>query len=162
MTSLKARVGIIHWASKEVYYFFRRVVTEIYCIKINHIWTQMNFNTALRRTSQKPKVSLCQEGEKCNEIAILRSFFKNFSLSELHAGSLFRTFNSYSISMEHIYPSYLLLSAVNSQPGWQAVSMIFDKWSCNFTAFFSFLKLTQNVYHVYVHSSLWWWTNAEP
>ena len=32
---------IIHWASKETYHFFRVTFTEIHCIKMIHIWTQI-------------------------------------------------------------------------------------------------------------------------
>ena len=35
----------LHWASKQTYHFFRAMFTEIHWIKINHIWTQINFNT---------------------------------------------------------------------------------------------------------------------
>ena len=37
---------ILHWASKETYYFFRATLTKIYAIKINNIWTQISFNTS--------------------------------------------------------------------------------------------------------------------
>ena len=36
----------IHWASKETYHFFRATLTKIHSIKINHIWTQISFNTS--------------------------------------------------------------------------------------------------------------------
>ena len=35
----------LHWASKETYHFFRARLTKIHTIKINNIWTQVNFNT---------------------------------------------------------------------------------------------------------------------
>ena len=31
----------VHWASKETYHFFRVTFTEIHCIKMIHIWTQI-------------------------------------------------------------------------------------------------------------------------
>ena len=34
-------VDKVHWASKETYHFFRVTFTEIHCIKIIHIWTQI-------------------------------------------------------------------------------------------------------------------------
>ena len=36
----------LHWASKETYHFFRATLTKIHSIKINHIWTQISFNTS--------------------------------------------------------------------------------------------------------------------
>ena len=36
----------IHWASNETYHFFRVTLTKIHSIKINHIWTQISFNTS--------------------------------------------------------------------------------------------------------------------
>ena len=37
---------IIHWASKETYHFLRAMLTKIHSIKLNHIWTQISFNTS--------------------------------------------------------------------------------------------------------------------
>ena len=55
---------------KHNYYFFRATLTKIHPIKINHIRTQISFNTySLIRTSGITKVWLCQKGEKCGEIA---------------------------------------------------------------------------------------------
>ena len=39
----------IHWASKETSHFFRVTFTEIHCIKLIHIWTQIRFNTILNK-----------------------------------------------------------------------------------------------------------------
>ena len=35
----------INWASKETYHFFRATLTKIQTIKMNHIWTQISYNT---------------------------------------------------------------------------------------------------------------------
>ena len=60
--------------------------------------------------------------------------------SELHGGSLFRTFNSYSISMMG-YVTAVLAFVCSKLPAREASSFC-DFWqltSCDFTAFFSFL-----------------------
>ena len=51
------------------------------------------------------------------------------ALSELHGGSLFRTFKSYSFNFNsgfNTYTPYLLVSASNSQPERRSVSVIFE------------------------------------
>ena len=35
----------VNWASKETYHFFRAMLTKIYCIKINHIQTQISYTS---------------------------------------------------------------------------------------------------------------------
>ena len=53
------RGNYVHWASKETYHFFRVTLTKIHSIKINHIWTQISFNTI----SEKHKIFSLQKGE---------------------------------------------------------------------------------------------------
>ena len=36
----------IHWASKETYHFFGATLTKLHSNKMNHIWTQISFNTS--------------------------------------------------------------------------------------------------------------------
>ena len=55
------------------------------------------------RISEKHKIFLCQEGEKCGEIPKgnfrkSQKLLTEQALSEFHGDSLFRTFNSYSFS----------------------------------------------------------------
>ena len=37
---------IMHLASKETFHYFKAKPTKIHSIKINHIWTQIIFNTS--------------------------------------------------------------------------------------------------------------------
>ena len=52
---------------------------------------------------------------------------RNCSPSELHGGSLFRTFNSYEFIQFQRWVMYQLLSAGKYQPGRRALSVIFEK-----------------------------------
>ena len=38
-------ISVLYWASKETYHFFRATLTKIHHIKINHIWTQISYNS---------------------------------------------------------------------------------------------------------------------
>ena len=113
----------LHLASKETYHFCRTTLTKIHCIKINNIWTQKKEylkNTRFSRVKME-RTRLNHE----------RSFFenrRNCSPSELHGGSLFRTFNSYSFNfnggIRKRHTGYCLLRT--PQPEGQAVSVIFE------------------------------------
>ena len=39
-----ACVDNLHWASKEIYHFFRATLTKIH-IKVNHIWTEISYSS---------------------------------------------------------------------------------------------------------------------
>ena len=45
----------IHWASKQTSHFFRATLTKIRSIKINHIWTQISFNSPIIKSTSKTK-----------------------------------------------------------------------------------------------------------
>ena len=49
--------------SKETYHFFRVTFTKLHCIKMNHVWTQISYNT-LYEAHLKNKVCLCQNAMK--------------------------------------------------------------------------------------------------
>ena len=120
----------IHWASKETYHFFRAMLTKIYAIKINYIWTQISFNkTQDLLTSKMRKMWLNHE----------RSFFenrRNCSPSELHGGGLFRTFNSYSFNFNGVLHKHRTGFELPAREA----SNFCDFWkftSCDFIAFIS-------------------------
>ena len=90
----------MHWASKETYHFFRATFTKIHYIKINNIWTQISFRILLDKNIWKTQDFSLVEKER-TRLNHERSFFenrRNCSPSELHGGSLFKTFNSYSFN----------------------------------------------------------------
>ena len=86
----------------------------------------------LIRISEKHKIFSCQKEKnvvKSRKVIFRKSqkLLTERALSELHGGSLFRTFNSYSFNFNGGLRKtpYRLLSASNSQPERQAVSVIF-------------------------------------
>ena len=124
----------VHWASKETYHFFRTTLTKSHCIKINNIWTQISFNTPYKEYLKKTRFSrVKKERTRLNHE---RSFFencKNCSPSELWASSMEVAYSEHSIAIHSIsmvgyVNAVWLLSASNSQPERQAVSVIFENW----------------------------------
>ena len=132
----------IHWASKETCHFFRSTLTKIHAIKITHIWTQALI--LLNKKTWKPQGLLVSKRRKMwwnHE----RSFFenhKNYSPSELHGASPFRTFISYSFNFNgglcNCLTSFCLLRTPS--PEGKHFLWFWKLTSCDFTAFFSFLS----------------------
>ena len=71
-------------------------LTKIHCIKINHIWAQISFNTSVIRISEKHKIFSQQKGEnavKSRKVIFRKS--QKLLTSELHG---IKTFKSYSFN----------------------------------------------------------------
>ena len=79
--------------SKETYHFFRATLTKIHAIKMNNIWTQIGHKRLSRVKKERNAV-------KSRKVIFrkLQKLLTERALSELHGGSLFRTFNSYSFN----------------------------------------------------------------
>ena len=78
------------------HHFFRVTLTKIHSITINHIWTQISFN------SEKHRILSLQKGENAvwSHVIFRKSqkLLTERALSELYGGGLFIKFNSYSFN----------------------------------------------------------------
>ena len=136
-------------------HFFRTTLTKFHCIKINNFWTQISFNTPYE-PHKKKQVVCVQILEQCSEI-IKVNFFKNhrnFSLSELHGDSLFRTFNSYSFDFNgrlcNCRTGFCPWRAPS--PGGEQFCDFFKMTTCNFIAFFSFFGTSKPLFFSDMHN----------
>ena len=139
----------LHWASKETYHFFRVTFTEIHCIKINHIWTQISFNTVslLNENIWKSQDFLAWKRRKMR-LNHERSYFencRNCSPSELWASSTEAAYSEHSIAIHSIsmagYVNTIRAIVCFELPAREASSFC-DFWkltSCDFIAFISSL-----------------------
>ena len=65
----------IHWASKETYHFFKATLSKIHCIKMNHIWTQINCINSCYAHQKKKKKSFLGSKRRKMQWNCKRSFF---------------------------------------------------------------------------------------
>ena len=111
----------LRWASKEIYHVFRAMLTKIHLIKINHV----NHRVAFVKKEKMWWITKSKFSKKITEI--------NCSLRTFRKGHLFRTFNSYSISMAGfvtIVLAFVCACEVSSLHDIKKITL------CNFTALY--------------------------
>ena len=130
----------IHWASKETYHFFRATLTKIHFIKISNIWAQISFNIPSWEYLKNTRFSrIKKERTWLNHERPFFENHRNCSPSELHGGSLFRTFNSYSFNfnggLRKCCTGFCLLRTPS--PRGKQFLWLLKLTSCDFIAFIS-------------------------
>ena len=112
----------MHWASQETYQFFRATLTKIPSIKINHIWTQINYCCSYQSHLKKTIACLSPKGVKCCEIA-RGNYTKITETARLHCMEFGNDKSQYGgLHDSHLKLNEWLLNVLNRWPCVQVLS----------------------------------------